>query len=262
MPKQRTIQRARRAQRAGKPASTQAGEFVREQMRRIGRGPRAARSPLQAVAIGLSEARRSGVALPPPRKVKAKKKTARKTTTRKTTSRKTRSVVSETMEKRPPKRRARPAHAVQRRKTKTKTARRAAPAAPRKATRRTPARKPATARSTARPAPRTAAKRTAPKPAARRPARRPALSKSPARRPAARKPAARRPAARRPAPAPKRTARTVKFTVKRVAAAARPFATERLTAPTAGERAAARKAVETRKTATTRKRRTGLGRWK
>jgi hypothetical protein len=75
MPKRRTVERARAARRAGKSASTQAGEFVREQIREIRRGKHGARSPQQAIAIGLSEARRAGVDLPPPRRGKTKKST-------------------------------------------------------------------------------------------------------------------------------------------------------------------------------------------
>jgi Family of unknown function (DUF6496) len=75
MPKQKTVERARRAKRAGKAATTQAGEFVREEIRKIRRGQRGARSPKQAIAIGLSEARRAGVGLRPPRKGKVKETT-------------------------------------------------------------------------------------------------------------------------------------------------------------------------------------------
>jgi len=52
----------------GKAATTQAGEFVREEMEHIREGKHGARSPQQAIAIGLSKARRAGVDLPPPRK--------------------------------------------------------------------------------------------------------------------------------------------------------------------------------------------------
>jgi hypothetical protein len=72
MPEKRTVEKARRAKRAGKAATTQAGEFVREQVRKIRRGKHGARSSKQAVAIGLSKARRAGVKLPPPRRGKAK----------------------------------------------------------------------------------------------------------------------------------------------------------------------------------------------
>ncbi len=61
MPTQKTVQRARAAKRQGKKPTTQAGEFIREEMRKMKRGSGTARSPKQAVAIGLSEARRSGV---------------------------------------------------------------------------------------------------------------------------------------------------------------------------------------------------------
>jgi hypothetical protein len=75
MPRKQTIQKALADKRAGKSASTQAGEFVREEIDKIREGENGARSPRQAIAIGLSEARRAGVALPPPRKGKAKKRT-------------------------------------------------------------------------------------------------------------------------------------------------------------------------------------------
>ena len=75
MPEKRTIERARKAKREGKSASTQAGEFVREEIRKIRRGQHGARSPQQAIAIGLSEARRAGVDIPPPEKGKAKERT-------------------------------------------------------------------------------------------------------------------------------------------------------------------------------------------
>jgi uncharacterized protein DUF6496 len=75
MPEKRTIQRARKDKRAGKAPTTQAGEFVREEIHKIRRGKHGARSPEQAIAIGLSEARRAGVDLPPPEKGKAKAST-------------------------------------------------------------------------------------------------------------------------------------------------------------------------------------------
>jgi hypothetical protein len=75
MPRKETIRKAKRDKRAGKSPSTQAGEFVREEIDRIRRREHGARSPQQAVAIGLSEARRAGVDLPPPRKGKAKAST-------------------------------------------------------------------------------------------------------------------------------------------------------------------------------------------
>src|SRR5689334_16919406 len=77
MPRKETVRKARQDKRAGKSPSTQAGEFVREEVDKIRRGKHGARSPQQAIAIGLSEARRAGVDLPPPRKGKAKARTRR-----------------------------------------------------------------------------------------------------------------------------------------------------------------------------------------
>ena len=68
MPEKRTVQRARKAARQGKAPSTQAGEFVREEIHHVREGKHGARSPEQAIAIGLSKARRSGVKLSPPKK--------------------------------------------------------------------------------------------------------------------------------------------------------------------------------------------------
>ncbi len=68
MPEKRTIQRARKAKRAGKSASTQAGEFVREEIHHVREGKHGARSSKQAIAIGLSKARRAGVKLPAPKR--------------------------------------------------------------------------------------------------------------------------------------------------------------------------------------------------
>src|SRR3954465_13531419 len=69
------MERARRAKREGKRPTTQAGEFVREEMDHVKRGKHGARSRQQAVAIGLSKARRAGVNLPPPKRGEAKSKT-------------------------------------------------------------------------------------------------------------------------------------------------------------------------------------------
>jgi hypothetical protein len=68
MPDKRTIKKARRDRREGKSVSTQAGEFVRDEIDKIRRGKHGARSAKQAIAIGLSEARRAGVDLPPPKR--------------------------------------------------------------------------------------------------------------------------------------------------------------------------------------------------
>src|SRR5690349_20270963 len=75
MPDKRTIEKAREDKREGKSVMTQAGEFVKEQIDKIRRGVHGARSTKQAIAIGLSEARRAGVDLPPPRKGKTKRST-------------------------------------------------------------------------------------------------------------------------------------------------------------------------------------------
>jgi hypothetical protein len=75
MPKLETIERAERDKREGKSPSTQAGEFVREEIERVRQGEHGVRSTKQAIAIGLSQARRAGVDLPPPRKGAASEKT-------------------------------------------------------------------------------------------------------------------------------------------------------------------------------------------
>jgi hypothetical protein len=77
MPEKRTIEKARKEKRAGKAPTTQAGEFVHEEIRKIRRGEHGARSPEQAIAIGLSKARRAGVALAPPKKGRVKERTRR-----------------------------------------------------------------------------------------------------------------------------------------------------------------------------------------
>ncbi|MFL9866820.1 DUF6496 domain-containing protein [Paraburkholderia fungorum] len=68
MPEHKTIKRAQADKRAGKAASTQAGEFVKEQVDKVRAGKHGVRSAKQAIAIGLSEARRSGVAVKSPKK--------------------------------------------------------------------------------------------------------------------------------------------------------------------------------------------------
>jgi hypothetical protein len=77
MPEKQTLERERKAKRKGKSASTQAGEFVREEMHHIREGKHGARSTKQAIAIGLSKARRAGVGLPPPAKGTVSEKTRR-----------------------------------------------------------------------------------------------------------------------------------------------------------------------------------------
>ncbi len=68
MPEKKTIERANRDKRAGKAPSTQAGEFVREEIEHVREGKHGARNTKQAIAIGLSKARRAGVELEPPKK--------------------------------------------------------------------------------------------------------------------------------------------------------------------------------------------------
>ena len=78
MPKKQTIDRAQRDKREGKSATTQAGEFVREEIETIRKGEHGARSTKQAIAIGLSKARRAGVKLPLPKKGSVPEETRRK----------------------------------------------------------------------------------------------------------------------------------------------------------------------------------------
>src|ERR1700677_1311901 len=77
MPDRETLEQARKDRAEGKAPSTQAGEFIREQIQHIREGKHGARSAKQAIAIGLSEARRAGVKLPPPRRGTASAKTRR-----------------------------------------------------------------------------------------------------------------------------------------------------------------------------------------
>src|SRR5688572_25887831 len=74
MPEKETLERAAEDKAEGKSPSTQAGEFVREEIEHIREGKHGARSTKQAIAIGLSKARRAGVDLPVPKKGKASKK--------------------------------------------------------------------------------------------------------------------------------------------------------------------------------------------
>ena len=77
MPLTKTIERAKKGKAEGKSASTQAGEFVKEEIDIIRKGKHGARSAKQAIAIGLSKARRAGVDLKPPTKGKTSEKTRR-----------------------------------------------------------------------------------------------------------------------------------------------------------------------------------------
>ena len=75
MPEKETLERAKEDKREGKAPSTQAGEFVREEIEHVREGKHGARSAKQAIAIGLSKARRAGVDLPPPKEGEASKST-------------------------------------------------------------------------------------------------------------------------------------------------------------------------------------------
>src|ERR1043165_3705166 len=75
MPETKTLQRAAKDKREGKAPSTQAGEFVREEIHHVREGKHGARSAKQAIAIGLSKARRAGVDLPPPKEGTTSEKT-------------------------------------------------------------------------------------------------------------------------------------------------------------------------------------------
>ena len=75
MPEKKTVERAKEDAREGKAPSTQAGEFVREEMHHIREGKHGARSTRQAIAIGLSKARRAGVKLQAPAKGRASSQT-------------------------------------------------------------------------------------------------------------------------------------------------------------------------------------------
>jgi hypothetical protein len=75
MPERKTLQKARAAKRRGKSPGTQAGAFVEEEIHHVRQGKHGARSAKQAIAIGLSKARRAGVKLPPPRRGQASTRT-------------------------------------------------------------------------------------------------------------------------------------------------------------------------------------------
>jgi Family of unknown function (DUF6496) len=77
MPSKKTLKKARTDLRQGKSPTTAAGEFVREEIEHVREGKHGARSAKQAIAIGLSKARRAGVPLPPPRRGTVKERTRR-----------------------------------------------------------------------------------------------------------------------------------------------------------------------------------------
>lgn len=75
MPEKRTLERARKARREGKSPTTQAGEFVHEEIEHVREGKHGARSAKQAIAIGLSKARRAGIKVKPPKRGQASART-------------------------------------------------------------------------------------------------------------------------------------------------------------------------------------------
>ena len=77
MPEKKTIERAKQDLKEGKSASTAAGEFVHEEIEHIREGKHGARSAKQAIAIGLSKARRAGVPLAPPKAGQTSERTRR-----------------------------------------------------------------------------------------------------------------------------------------------------------------------------------------
>jgi hypothetical protein len=93
MPEKETLKRAEKDKSEGKAASTQAGEFVREEIEHVREGKHGARSAKQVIAIGLSKARRAGVKLPPPKtgSKKTQEQAARDTRKGKSTSEGTKS---------------------------------------------------------------------------------------------------------------------------------------------------------------------------
>jgi hypothetical protein len=88
MPEKRTLARARKDKREGKAASTQAGEFVKEEMDHVKEGKHGVKNRKQAIAIGLSKARKAGVKVGPKKSAKKKSTTKKSTTKRKSTAKK------------------------------------------------------------------------------------------------------------------------------------------------------------------------------
>ena len=106
MPEKTTVEKARADLRAGKSPTTAAGEFVHEEIEHVREGKHGARSPEQAIAIGLSKARRAGIPLKPPKKGRAKKSTrqsARTASRKRSITSRTRSTASRRRLKREPK---------------------------------------------------------------------------------------------------------------------------------------------------------------
>jgi hypothetical protein len=90
MPSKTTLERARQDARQGKSASTQAGEFVREEIEHVREGKHGARSPEQAIAIGLSKARRAGVKVKPPASGKTSEKVPARAVTKRPSAKRSR----------------------------------------------------------------------------------------------------------------------------------------------------------------------------
>jgi Family of unknown function (DUF6496) len=140
MPEEGPIERAREDEREGLSPSTQAGEFVREEMEHIREGEHGARSPEQAIAIGLSKARRAGVKLPPPKRGKARTKRQAK-----------RDLAKGRRRKKPSRRRSRAVRSTLKRESRRSASRRAlSQHAKRAARRRSAASRSAAARKAAR----------------------------------------------------------------------------------------------------------------
>ena len=142
MPDKETIQRARQDAAQGKSPSTQAGEFVREEIHHVREGKHGARSPKQAIAIGLSKARRAGVKLPPPGAGKTSSGTRRRAQRDLTASRRSRrtsarrsQAVKGALRREPRKSGSRPALARQARTAARQRSRTSRSAAARKASR-------------------------------------------------------------------------------------------------------------------------------
>jgi hypothetical protein len=108
MPEKKTIERAKRDKREGKAPTTQAGEFVREEIEHVREGKHGARSTKQAIAIGLSKARCAGVELEPPEKGAASDRT-RKQAKRDLTKGKKTAAKKKTASRRPSPKRSRAA---------------------------------------------------------------------------------------------------------------------------------------------------------
>lgn len=157
MPEKKTLERAKKDKQEGKAPSTQAGEFVREEIHHVREGKHGARSTKQAIAIGLSKARRAGVRLPPPEKGEASEETRESAKRDYKTGAKAKKSVSRTRSRATTKALKREGHAAASKKALSKQAKSAAK-------KRTAAERSAAARKAARtkgPAKRSAAARKA-----------------------------------------------------------------------------------------------------